>query len=99
MNEKQNIVTKELLDKYFKISGEALEKVKSHEMDVDRLGQATDFLNMAQCYYNDAQHFFDKGKWVLAYGALNYAHGWLDAGARSGLFKVKDSRLFTVDDE
>ena len=31
--------------------------------------------------------------------ALNYAHGWLDAGARSGVFDVHDSRLFTVDDE
>jgi len=31
---------------------------------------------------------------------LNYAHGWLDAGARLGIFDVKgDSRLFTVDEE
>ena len=69
-------------------------------MDIDRIDQAKDFLNMAENYFSDATHFFkDKNDWVLAYGALNYAHGWLDAGARSGLFKVKDSRLFTVDDE
>ena len=92
-------ITKELLDKYFTITGEALSKVKSHEMDIDRISTANDFLDMAERYYSDAQHFFEKGEWVLAYGALNYAHGWLDAGARSGLFKVKDSRLFTVDDE
>ena len=36
---------------------------------------------------------------VNAFAALNYAHGWLDSGARIGLFDVKDSRLFTVDDE
>lgn len=99
MTSQNKIITRELLDKYFKISGEALDMVKSHEMDIDRLEQANDFLNMAQCYYNDAQHFFEKDEWILAYGALNYCHGWLDAGARSGLFKVKDSRLFTVDDE
>ncbi|MFP4523309.1 MAG: DUF357 domain-containing protein [Candidatus Nanoarchaeia archaeon] len=99
MTFKNDTITKELLDKYFKITGEALEKVKSHEIDIDRLKQAKDFLHMAQCYYDDAQHFFDNNNWVLAYAALNYAHGWLDAGARSGLFKVKDSRLFTVDDD
>ena len=38
-----------------------------------------------------------KENYVLAFAALNYAHGWLDAGARIGLFKVKDNRLFTVD--
>ena len=94
-----NEITQEKIDRYFKISGEALEMVKSHEMDIDRIEQANDFLDMAERYYSDAKHFYDQGDWVLAYGALNYAHGWLDAGARSGLFKVKDSRLFTVDDE
>jgi hypothetical protein len=35
---------------------------------------------------------------VNAFAALNYAHGWLDAGARLGLFDVDhDSTLFTVD--
>jgi hypothetical protein len=37
---------------------------------------------------------------VTAFAALNYAHGWLDAGARLGLFDVgKDNVLFTVDGE
>lgn len=97
--ERNNVITEEKLKKYFSITGEALEMVKSHEMDIDRMDNATDFLDMATRYYSDAKHFADKGEWVLAYGALNYAHGWLDAGARIGLFKVKDSRLFTVDDD
>ena len=95
----KNTVTQEHLDKYFKITGEAVEMVKTHPMDVDRMEQANDFLDMAQRYYSDAKHFYDKGEWVLAISALNYAHGWLDAGARSGLFKVKDDRLFTVDSD
>ena len=90
-------ITQEKIDKYFAITGEALEMVKSHPMDIDRMDQATDFLDMASRYFSDAKHFYEKGDWVLAYGALNYAHGWLDAGARSGLFDVKDDRLFTVD--
>lgn len=92
-------LTKEKLNKYFEVTGKAIAKVKSHEMDIDRIDQANEFLDMAQRYYADAHHFFKEGKWIIAFGALNYAHGWLDAGARSGLFKVKDSKLFTVDDD
>ncbi len=93
-----NIITHEKLDKYFLITGEALDKVKSSPMDKNRIEYAKDFLDMASRYYEDAKHFKSKGEFVLAFGALNYSHGWLDAGARIGLFKVKDSRLFTVDD-
>jgi uncharacterized protein len=92
-------ISKEKLDKYFTITGEAIDMVKSHEMDIDRINHAKDFLDMAERYYSDAQHFFEKDDWVLAFAALNYAHGWLDAGARIGLFKVKDDRLFTVDSD
>ncbi|MBR9702560.1 DUF357 domain-containing protein, partial [Candidatus Woesearchaeota archaeon] len=53
---------------------------------------------MAQRYFDDAKHFREKGDKVLAFAALNYAHGWLDAGARIQLFKVNDSVLFTVDE-
>jgi len=91
-------VTKAKLEQYFKITGEALAKVKSSPFDTSRLENAKDFLDMASRYYEDAQHFMNRGDFVLAFGALNYAHGWLDAGARISLFKVKDSRLFTVDD-
>ena len=52
---------------------------------------------MVERYLQDAQHFKEKGKIVDAFAALNYAHGWLDAGARLGLWDVHDSRLFTKD--
>lgn len=89
-------ITEEKLNKYFSITKEALDKVKSSKMSKENKDQALDFLDMAERYYSDAQHFKEKGDYVLAYGALNYAHGWLDAGARIQLFKVNDSRLFTV---
>lgn len=94
-----NIVTKEKLEKYFDVTGRALKKVKivSDDRTVGK-PQAEDFLDMAQRYYDDAKHFASKGDIVLAFAALNYAHGWLDAGARLGLFDVDhDSTLFTVD--
>ena len=87
-------ITLELLEKYSAITGEALEKARAAENGSE---QARDFLDMAQRYYDDAAFFQKKGDFVRAYGALNYSHGWLDAGARAGLFDVHDSRLFTVD--
>jgi uncharacterized protein len=94
-----NIITKEKLDKYFSITKEALEMAKK-VFDQERLSDAEDFFDMAQRYYDDAKHFSTKNEdAVLAFAALNYAHGWLDAGARIKLFKVSDSRLFTVDEE
>ncbi len=93
-----NIVTLEKLQKYFSITKEALDKAEK-AFDPKRMEQARDFFSMAFAYYSDAQYFQkEKKDLVLAFAALNYAHGWLDAGARIGLFKVKDSRLFTVDD-
>lgn len=85
------------LDKYFNITKEALD-LAENAFDQERLSQAEDFFDMARCYYNDASFFLESKKdMVLAFAALNYAHGWLDAGARIGLFKVNDNRLFTVD--
>lgn len=92
-------ITAERLEKYFNITKEALGMAKAAPRDMDNADKADDFIDMADRYYRDAMHFKDKGDWVLAFAALNYSHGWLDAGARAGFFRVKDNRLFTVDDE
>lgn len=90
-----NTITDEKLDKYFDITSRALKKIKivtAHKK------QAEDALDMAKRYFSDAQHFRAKGDYINAFAAVNYAHGWLDAGARLGLFDVgHDSELFTVD--
>ncbi len=92
-----NIITEEKLKKYFKITGEA---IKEAEKSGNRLGMKEvreDFLDMIKRYYADAKFFYDKQDFINAFAAVNYAHGWLDAGARIGLFDVHNSRLFTVD--
>ncbi|NOZ80301.1 MAG: DUF357 domain-containing protein [DPANN group archaeon] len=95
----QRDVTDERLEKYFSLTGEALAKVKiAPKASFDWEEKAGDFLDMATRYFSDAKFFKEKGDVVTAFAALNYAHGWLDAGARLGLFDVDhDSRLFTVD--
>ncbi len=94
-----DIVTDEKLKKYFQVTGDALKKIKIAPPKKTHLYTAAeDFLDMARRYYEDAKHFEKKGDKVTAFAALNYAHGWLDAGARIGLFDVgHDSKLFTVD--
>jgi len=94
----ENTVSAEKLAKYFAITEEALATAKG-AINPERHGHALEALDMVERYLSDAHHFEDGGDWVLAFAALNYAHGWLDAGARTGLFLVKDSRLFTVDGE
>ncbi len=90
-----NTITDEKLDKYFDITSRALKKVK---IVTEHKKQAEDALDMARRYFSDAQHFRAKGDYINAFAAVNYAHGWLDAGARLGLFDVgHDSELFTVD--
>lgn len=91
-------ISEEKLQKYFKITGEAIKKAKIKELkNADLKRAAEDFLDMAKRYYEDAKHFSEKGDVVTAFAALNYAHGFLDAGARLGVFDVKDSRLFAAD--
>ena len=94
-----NIVTDEKLEKYFEVTSKALKKIKIIKKgSIDFEKAANDFLDMAQRYYKDALYFKEEGEIVTAFAALNYAHGWLDAGARLGLFDVEhDNVLFTVD--
>jgi len=92
-------ITPERLKKYFSYTKRAIEKVKfDSEKKISWKSAAEDFLDTAKRYYSDAEHFAKKGDVVTAFAALNYAHGWLDAGARLGLFDVgHDSELFSVD--
>ncbi|MFA4639772.1 DUF357 domain-containing protein [Pyrococcus kukulkanii] len=90
-----NVITREKLEKYFRITREALEKL---EIVVDERSHlyivAKDFLTMARSYFQDAEYYFKRGDYVTAFAALNYAHGFIDAGVRLGVFKGDDNRLF-----
>ena len=90
----KDTITHELLEKYFSVTKRALTEAED-KRDEKRRETASIFFEMAQCYYNDALYFLNTKKdMVLAFAALNYAHGWLDAGARIGLFLVQDSQSY-----
>lgn len=90
-------ITEEKLKKYFKITGSAFDKASKSKESINIENARNEFLDMADRYIKDAFYFYEKKDFVNAFAALNYAHGWLDAGARIGLWKVKDNKLFAVD--
>ena len=94
----QDRIAEEKVDKYLDTTKRALEKLKiaAPPRSFNRK-LAENFLEMAQSYFSDAKHFRQKGDFVNAFACVNYAHGWLDSGARIGLFDVsEDDRLFTL---
>ena len=93
-----NTITDEKVEKYFSVTKKAFSMAKDSDDRLNMSDVREDFIDMIARYISDAEHFFEKGDKVNAFAALNYAHGWLDAGARIGLFDVHDSKFFTVDD-
>lgn len=88
------------LRKYWAMTDKALTLVKIAAADKSskEYKEAVDFFSMAKNYLSDSRHFAKKGDILTAIAAASYAHAWLDAGARLGLFKVDNSSdLFTVD--
>ncbi|MFW6375971.1 MAG: DUF357 domain-containing protein [Thermoplasmatota archaeon] len=94
------MLSEEKVEDYLDKTKRALDKIeisspeRSHNIKI-----AKDFLNMAESYYKDALHFYENDDLVNAFACVNYAHGWLDAGARLGLFDTGgDDQLFTLAD-
>jgi len=80
-----------LLDKYLRLTEEALARVRPAPPARSFLvGASEDFLSMARAYLSDAHHFREKGDPDRALAAASYAHGWLDAGVRLGLLDGGD---------
>jgi hypothetical protein len=92
---KQNKITVKTLDKYRKITEKAFDIAK-HSISKGKEHDAKEIVTMTECYLSDSKHFEAKNDLVNAFGAIYYAHGWLDCGARLKIFDVSDNALFTV---
>ncbi len=90
-----NLITKEKIEKYFKITEKALEKAKKNIIK-GKEKYAKEIIEMVKNYLSDARYFQSKEDYVNSFAALNYAHGWIDSGVRLDIFNVKDNNLFTV---
>lgn len=86
------------VEKYRALTKKALEKVEILKglSEKDRK-TAQAFLEMARNYFSDAKYFEEKKDLLTALAAYSYAHAWLDAGVKAGLFDHKgDGRLFVL---
>ena len=88
-------ITKQKLEKYYKLTSKALDEVKKHIVK-SKKKEADEIIKMASAYLSDSRFFEKKFDYVNAFGAIYYAHGWIDCGVRLGIFDVKDDKLFTV---
>ena len=91
----QDKITKQKLESYYNLTKKALEIVKKSVVE-GKERNAKEVIEMVSNYLSDAEYFEKKGNFIDAFAALNYAHGWLDAGVRLDVFEVKDNKLFTV---
>lgn len=90
-------ISEEKLSRYISVAKKAIAQVEKSSNKTNMAKEREDFLDMVKRYFSDAMHYRKKGDFVNAFAALNYLHGWLDAGARIGIFDVHDSELFAVD--
>jgi len=94
-SKKINLVCERRLEKYFSITEKALNEAKKN-INIKKKEEASKILEMVSCYLSDAKYFRQQGHYVNAFACINYAHGWLDSGARLGIFNVKDKKLFVI---
>jgi len=95
-DKKINIVCSRRIDKYKSITSKALEIAKKN-IARGKEEQGKEIIEMVSCYLKDSEYFEKNRHFVNAFACLNYAHGWLDCGARLKIFNVKDRKLFSVD--
>lgn len=90
-----NRITKKNLEKYYNLTHKALSIAKKSVVK-NKLKEAKEIFTIVEAYLSDSNYFKKNKDYVLAYGALNYAHGWLDAGSRLKIYDVSDNELFII---
>lgn len=88
-------ITKEKVDHYRNLTETALAEVKKNIVSGKEL-EAKEIFDMVENYLSDSKHFEEKEDLVNCFGAIYYAHGWIDCGVRLGIFDVSDDKLFTI---
>ena len=98
MNPELTTLTVERVASYLDITRRAREKATPLvEAGSPEDGQLNTMLRMADDYAADAQYFLENGDLVRSFGAINYAHAWIDAGVKIGwLNGHEDDVLFTL---
>ncbi len=91
-------ITEERLNHYLTLTKKAREKATPiPEKGSTEFSKLQILLRMADDYASDARHFMNNGDYVRAFGAINYAHAWIDAAVKLRLLDGHgDDNLFTL---
>ena len=92
----ERTITEEKINKYLLLTEKALSIIKEAKKHDEKAAKT--IIEMAENYLSDAKHFQTAGDLVNSFGAVNYAHGWIDCGAMLGIYEVSDDQLFTIKD-
>ena len=98
MSEPNVEVTSELIERYFALTQAAREKATPlHSMESEEGKRLVVMMEMADSYTSDAKWFAEQGDLVRAFGAINYAHAWIDCAVKIGLMDGHgDDEMFTI---
>ena len=97
MSDDGTAVTREKVEQYLALTAEARAKATPMAQTDEDSSRLTSMMRMCDDYQADAKHFLEQGDLVRAFGAINYAHAWIDAAVRIGLMDGHDDdRLFTL---
>lgn len=91
-------VTPELIERYLSLTAAARAKATPlHPEGSEEAKRLATMMEMADSYASDAAWFRDNGDLVRAFGAINYAHAWIDCAVKIGLMDGHgDDVMFTL---
>ncbi|MFL2957624.1 MAG: DUF357 domain-containing protein [Candidatus Thalassarchaeaceae archaeon] len=91
------LLTVEKIERYLLITSKARTKATPITVNKDEEKKLSIMLRMCDDYTSDARHFLDSGNLIDAFGAINYAHAWIDAAVKIGFLDGHDDDiLFTL---
>ena len=94
----ENTISKEKLQYYLDLTKQARAKATAIPSNGTKEAEMLAvLLRMSDDYTSDANYFMENGDYVRAFGAINYAHAWIDAGIKLKLLDGHgDDNLFTL---
>ena len=91
------LVTLEMVKKYIALTETAREKAAPAKLTEENSKKLSTLIRMCDDYLSDAKYFMQRGDLVRSFGAINYAHAWIDAAVKIGFMDGKgDDNLFTL---
>jgi hypothetical protein len=98
MSESNIEVTADLIERYLGLTQAARDKATPlHSTDSEEGKRLDVMMEMADSYTSDAKWFAQQGDLVRAFGAINYAHAWIDCAVKIGLLDGHgDDEMFTL---